>query len=222
MEGHQILLPAAAGRTRAAVLPPDDAGNHHEGKETLRLPQGHAGRNLQGGWAPRFRPGDGPEERSASMSRIKQEEKTMKTRKTITLMLALLMVLAALPWQGADAFPGQPAYNLDDIAVINGIIDAHPELGWPKAPADGSSVPDAWTGKVSWMQMASRYVRKIDLSGTGISGALKVNGLPVLQILYCNDNQLTGLDVSGLPYLVQLHCQRNFMADRSAVDGQGN
>ncbi|MGI6726500.1 MAG: Ig-like domain-containing protein [Christensenellales bacterium] len=144
----------------------------------------------------------------------------MKTRKTITLMLALLMVLAALPWQGADAFPGQPAYNLDDIAVINGIIDAHPELGWPKAPADGSSVPDEWTGKVSWMQMASRYVRKIDLSGTGISGALKVNGLPVLQILYCNDNQLTGLDVSGLPYLVQLHCQRNFMADRSAVTGR--
>ncbi|MGI6726498.1 MAG: Ig-like domain-containing protein [Christensenellales bacterium] len=144
----------------------------------------------------------------------------MKTRKTITLMLALLMVLAALPWQRAAALPFLPAYNLDDIAVINGIIDAHPELGWPKAPADGSSVPDEWTGKVSWMQMASRYVQKINLSGTGISGALKVNGLPVLQILYCNDNQLTGLDVSGLPYLVQLHCHHNFMADRSAVTGK--
>ena len=201
------------------VLPPTTPATTTKEKKRLS-PSGANRAKAAGRMGPRFRPGDGPEERSASVTKIKQEEKTMKTKKTITLMLALLMVLAALPWQGADAFPGQPAYNLDDIAVINGIIDAHPELGWPKAPADGSSVPDAWTGKVSWMQMASRYVRKIDLSGTGISGALKVNGLPVLQILYCNDNQLTGLDVSGLPYLVQLHCHDNFMADRSAVTGR--
>ncbi|MGI6726499.1 MAG: hypothetical protein ACOX62_10010 [Christensenellales bacterium] len=41
----------------AAVLPPDDAGNHHEGKETIRLPQGQAGRKRQGGWVPPLPPG---------------------------------------------------------------------------------------------------------------------------------------------------------------------
>ncbi|MGI6726449.1 MAG: hypothetical protein ACOX62_09750 [Christensenellales bacterium] len=70
----------------AAVLPPDDAGNRHEGKETLRLPQGQAGRKRQGGWAPSASArADGPEERSASVTRNKQEERvSMKTKKVVS------------------------------------------------------------------------------------------------------------------------------------------
>ncbi|MGI6726501.1 MAG: Ig-like domain-containing protein [Christensenellales bacterium] len=132
----------------------------------------------------------------------------MKTRKTITLMLALLMVLAALPWQQAAA-ADPDTFNVNDIAAINNIIVVN---GWgaPQAPADGSSVPGEWNGKVFWTDNATnKRVKELTLISAGLTGTLDVSGLTALTRLDCRGNQLTGLNVDSLSSLQELFCSSN-------------
>ena len=104
-----------------------------------------------------------------------------------------------------------PLYSLTDIAAVNAIIDAHPELGWPKADTtNGSAVPPEWAGGVGWSNSPSdRRVTSLTLTAKGLTGTLDLSALTGLSELYCANNQLTGLELSALTGLSKLYCEYN-------------
>ncbi|MDR0872370.1 MAG: hypothetical protein LBN27_02735, partial [Prevotellaceae bacterium] len=117
-----------------------------------------------------------------------------------------------------------PVYNPGDIAVINAIIDNN-GLNWTKAnPADGSYVPADWkngfgqTG-VFWSDDAeNKRVTELDVQEKNLTGTLDVTGLTAMDVLRCNNNQLTALDVSGLTALGVLHCFGNQLTELDVSD----
>lgn len=128
-------------------------------------------------------------------------------------MLVLCMCLAFLP---AKVFAAGPAFHTGDIAAINAMIDNN-SLALPKAPANGSSVPGDWTGKVFWSAVAPRRVTELYLPGVGIDGTLDVSALTGLTILDCSSNDLTGiLNVSNLKVLERLYCHENGLTGLNA------
>ncbi|NLM14535.1 MAG: hypothetical protein GX218_01570 [Clostridiaceae bacterium] len=137
-------------------------------------------------------------------------------RRIFATLLALCMCIALL---SATVFAAE-VYSRDDIEVVNGIIDAHPELGWEKAPVEGSSKPDDWNNKVYWdFGVSPRRVIDLDLMGENLTGSLNVSGLTALRALNCSFNQLTGLDVSGLTALTRLDCRFNELTGTLDVSG---
>ncbi|MCL1932332.1 MAG: leucine-rich repeat domain-containing protein [Candidatus Azobacteroides sp.] len=122
-------------------------------------------------------------------------------------------------------------YNSGDIAVINNIIDNN-GLQWTKAdPADGSSVPDDWTG-IYWSydvdnnkRITGLYISNQSLTGmlnlseltglkyldvsynNGISWNL--SGCTDLQTFYCASIGLTSLDMSEFTNLQEFRCADN-------------
>lgn len=99
--------------------------------------------------------------------------------------------------------------SLTDIAVINRIITINKPTGMTQAPADGSSIPADWTGKVIWNTAVPRQVKEINLYDTGMSGVLNVSNLTALERLSCHKNNLTGLTLDNLPALIDLNCRDN-------------
>ena len=100
-------------------------------------------------------------------------------------------------------------YDTNDIAVVNAIIDNN-GLDWPKAPDDGSSVPDEWDPGVKWSDEESdRRITELHLSQKNLTGALNVSKLTELRRLACWSNELTALDVSKLARLADLNCSFN-------------
>ncbi|NLJ70842.1 MAG: LPXTG cell wall anchor domain-containing protein [Clostridiaceae bacterium] len=113
-----------------------------------------------------------------------------------------------------------------DIEAINQIIDDHPELkelGWKKAPTDGSFKSNkdyGWDGKVAWNAGVSPWrISELNLMGENLTGSLDLNGLKALTYLDCSYNQLTGLDVSGLAALTTLDCSYNQLSGTFDVSG---
>ncbi len=139
-------------------------------------------------------------------------------RRIFATLLTLCICLALLPTMVFADAPN--TYHTGDIAVINSIIDAHPELGWAKAPANGSSKPNDWNNKVYWNYGVSpRRVTELYLENFSLTGTLDVSGLTALTHLYCNNNQLTGLNVSGLTALTRLDCGKNQLTGTLDVSG---
>ena len=106
-------------------------------------------------------------------------------------------------------------YYQGDIAIINSIIDNN-GLNWTKAnPADGSYVPDDWTG-ITW-SIENNSMRVCILTAviifSELTGTLDVSELKSLQVLHCFNNQLTELNVSGLSNLHILSCYNNQLTE---------
>ena len=105
-----------------------------------------------------------------------------------------------------------PLYNPADIAAVNNIVEAHPELGWQKTdPADGTVVSPSWAGSVDWStDKSNRRIWRLNLANKGLTGTLDVSGLPDLDALHCGDNQLEELNGLGtLTKLTTLACPNN-------------
>ncbi len=135
----------------------------------------------------------------------------MKKIRILAALLALAICLTIMP---VTVFAADPEFNPDDIAAINAIAFAHPSLGMSEAPPDGSEVPDDWTGKVNWVTATNnRRVFSLILRNKGMTGALDVSGLPSLNYLFCENNQLTELNLSGLPGLNDLNCSGNQLTE---------
>ena len=102
-------------------------------------------------------------------------------------------------------------YNPGDIAVINSMIENN-SLEFTKAdPADGSYIPDDWTGiGWSWQTDITNYriqslyipgplrINNQELVERALTGDLDLTGLTRLQWLDCNNNRLNSLNVSEL------------------------
>ena len=126
-------------------------------------------------------------------------------------------------------------YNPGDVAVINDMIDYN-GLQWTKAdPADGSYIPDGWTG-AHWSDgETDKRIIILDIANQSLTGDLDVSKLTGLQELLCsswiiiensnsNDplppnselnneqlNRLTSLNASGCSNLRQLDCIFNML-----------
>jgi len=153
-------------------------------------------------------------------------------KKTLSMLIVLILLLGVLPVANfapvaQAAAPG--TYNTGDIAVINAMIDNN-GLSYPKAPEDGSSVPDKWN-KVKWSDVSeNKRIIKFDVYSKGLTGSLDLSGLDELkdlgfqnnkitaldvgentrlEALYFYDNQIKELDVSKNTELISLQCGRN-------------
>jgi len=96
-------------------------------------------------------------------------------------------------------------FSPGDIAVINSLIDNN-GLRWPKAPVNGSSVPDMWNWSVLWSKdTTGKRIIGLELWEEGLYGSINLSGLDKLKELWCIYNwRLTGVDVSGNKDLVEL------------------
>jgi len=119
-------------------------------------------------------------------------------KKTVSIFIALILLLGVLPVNFAQvaqaAAPG--TYNPGDIAVINKMIDDN-GLNWPKAPADGSSVPKRWDSwdevLIIWSDDVSDK-RVIEMS-IYLKGGVNLKGLDFLKSFDC-EGRLDVLDIS--------------------------
>ncbi|MDR2495971.1 MAG: hypothetical protein LBD21_02450 [Tannerellaceae bacterium] len=100
------------------------------------------------------------------------------------------------------------AYNTGDIAAVNDIIERN-GLGWDKAPDDGSSIPDGWTGALWSDSDSDRRITELFLSQQKLVGELNLTALTQLRRLDCRDNRLSALDVGKLYLLSDLDCSYN-------------
>ena len=92
---------------------------------------------------------------------------------------------------------------------INSIINTNGLKWTPANPADGSVVPEGWTG-VTWSADATnKRITKLNVYSKGLTGALDVSDLTALVRLICESNQLTSLDVSNLTAFERLDCKIN-------------
>ena len=120
-------------------------------------------------------------------------------KKTVSMLLTIILLLGVLPAANfaqvaQAAAPG--TYNPGDIAVVNRMIDNN-ELQFPKAPKDGSSVPDAWGNRVKWSNASTnKRIAELRLYEKNLTGSLNLSGLDALKELRCYNNKLTALDVS--------------------------
>ncbi|MCL2253856.1 MAG: hypothetical protein FWC09_05365 [Lachnospiraceae bacterium] len=128
-------------------------------------------------------------------------------------------------------------FNIGDIAVFNGIIDAM-NLNLPQAPQDGSQVPGEWSAHVEWTGDdgdTDRRIFSLDLENIDLFDTLDVSELEELKILNCGNNweltnivfgdidlfvlfcfstQLSGtLDLSNMSSLYSLSAQWNFFTE---------
>jgi len=165
-------------------------------------------------------------------------------KKTVSILIALILLLGVLPVGQITQADAPGTYNTGDIAVINRIIDENDLMydrvaegysfsklfdyaKWPKAPADGSSVPREWQDKfneggVHWSNDATNkrivklvFYRRFNPGSTYIysgstytipmEGDLDLRSLDVLETLHCSEHDITGLDLSGCPKLKNLN-----------------
>ena len=126
---------------------------------------------------------------------------------------------------------GKP-YSTVDIALLNQIIDDH-NLPLSKAPADGSSIPDDWNGHMLFGGEDNRLLM-LRLSGMNVGGTLDLTGfdklihadlerasleainaygLSELEVLLCDDNELTELILTGDKSLITLSCRNNQLTE---------
>ena len=131
--------------------------------------------------------------------------KTTFTKHSCKRLLALLAFALTAFTAPATA----QKYNAGDIAVINSIINTNGLKWTPANPADGSVVPEGWTG-VTWSADATnKRITKLNVYSKGLTGALDVSDLTALVRLICESNQLTSLDVSNLTAFERLDCKIN-------------
>ncbi|MDI9470126.1 MAG: hypothetical protein QM296_07965, partial [Bacillota bacterium] len=128
----------------------------------------------------------------------------------VLLMLCTLLALFSAPVSAAAV---APTYDPNDVAVLNAIAAAHPQLGWAQAPEDGTAEADGWDGSVWWNEETPMRVTRLDLEEMGLGGSLDVGGLTELYILDCSDNELTELNVRGAEALEYLHCDHNKLTE---------
>jgi len=132
-------------------------------------------------------------------------------KKTVSMLIALILFLGVLPVNFAQiaqaAAPG--TYNTGDIAVINRLITNN-GLEWPKAPKDGSSVPEEWR-YVSWSEDSkNKRVKSLNFGYCSMSGKVDLNGLDSLKKLNCDWNHfITALGLSNNSELKYLDCRGN-------------
>ncbi|MDI9469842.1 MAG: InlB B-repeat-containing protein [Bacillota bacterium] len=130
-------------------------------------------------------------------------------KKTIVSVLLILCTLLALFPVSLSAAPLAATYHPDDVAVLNAIAAAHPELGWAQAPEDGSGKADGWANSVWWNEDTPKRVYKLGLDEKGLSGSLDVRGLTKLMQLSCAFNALSSIDANDLQELYKLNCAHN-------------
>ncbi len=131
-------------------------------------------------------------------------------KKVFSALLAICIMLTLLSIT-ASATPN--TFSTDDIAIINGIINAN-GLDWGEADANGSSVPDAWETKVFWNTSTPKRVIKLKINFADLTtGSLDVTGLETLEELQCGFNQLTTLKVNNLANLWKLYCNGNKLTE---------
>lgn len=132
---------------------------------------------------------------------------------------AMLQSANEIQPQVDETLPGNGDYEQADIAAMNAIIEAHPEMGLKKW-TDGPTPPEGWNEEatsskdtvVSWIAGRDDTPKRINglwVAGRNLIGELNVTGLSALQTLDCSDNKLTGLNVSGLAKLEILYCNNN-------------
>ena len=78
-----------------------------------------------------------------------------------------------------------------------------------EAPEDGSEVPDYWLNRVYWNSDSPKRVRILSIANLGLGGTFNLGGLEKLESLYCESNNLTGLNLTNLPALEDLGCGDN-------------
>ena len=107
--------------------------------------------------------------------------------------------------RGPSAPPDYGDYDAGDVAVINAIIDAHPELDWAK------DKPASWPTRmrITWSATTPKRITDLHLNQLGLAGELDVSGLTALETIICIENNLTSPDVSGCTSLKELYCGMN-------------
>jgi len=134
-------------------------------------------------------------------------------------MIFTMLISAPLPTGGAVS-----EYDNNDIAVINGIIDAN-GLNWTKCDViNDNDLPPDWEN-VDWSEDTTpKRIIGLDINGLNwpdsdkLKGALDVSGLTALTALNCGFNELEALDVSGLTELGLLVCENNRLTTLDLMD----
>ncbi|HHX54378.1 MAG TPA: hypothetical protein GX704_05645 [Clostridiales bacterium] len=130
-------------------------------------------------------------------------------RKLISALLALAICLTLMP---TAIFAADPEFYPGDIAIINGIIDAHPEMSpkLEKAPPSGYGIPAGWDEIIDWTEDTfNKRVKRLFLVNRSLEGSLDVTGLDAMTRLDCHANKLASLKVSTLKNLEALQCYDN-------------
>jgi len=135
--------------------------------------------------------------------------------------IAIIMTLLTVPahaltaYANVDTFEPLSApgtFNVDDIAAINSMIDNN-GLNWPKAPEDGSSIPDEWLPPMPntvWSDAeTSRRLTGLTVTWHNLTGTLDLTGLPYLTQVILNENNLSGFNAYGLDNLTWITLNNN-------------
>ena len=129
-------------------------------------------------------------------------------RKLISALLALAICLTLMP---AAVFAADPEFYPGDIKIINDIIENN-GLVLPKAPENGSSIPDSWNVRIRWtdgVDNKNKRVLRLFLNSASLEGSLDVTGLDAMIRLDCHKNKLTSVNVSTLTKLDAFRCNDN-------------
>ncbi len=127
----------------------------------------------------------------------------MKTKK---MLIPLFIFLIISPLHAQTYSPADSAA----LVAIDNNCDTSDSLNW-----DFESDPGKWTG-VTWNNSAPKRVSKITADKKKLQGVLDVSPLSEMDTLYCNYNQLTGLNISGLTNLNYLSCYVNLLTSLNA------
>lgn len=106
------------------------------------------------------------------------------------------------------------AYNTNDVAAFQAILDEHPSLVSGDVKKER---PASWARLVMWDESNPKRIKSLHLEVQSLSGRLDVSGLTNLIALYCSDNNLETLD--GLGSLTNLDILSCFRNNLETLDG---
>jgi len=115
--------------------------------------------------------------------------------KKLIFMICLLPILAQ-------------AQTYDPLAVerINSLITNNGLQATPNAP-------ETWWNFAGWDNSNPKQLTVLKVNNNGLTGYASFAGLTELIILYCYDNNLTGLDITNCKKLIDLDCSENLLTE---------
>ena len=137
--------------------------------------------------------------------------KNKKSKKILSLALALVMVLSLIPFAALTVLSAASDYNAHDVAKVKAFL-IQTEGGVTNASILGCDPddPDDWGSFTSWITDNGKLrLHLLNISGNALHGNLDLSECEFLTEIGCYDNLLTGIDVSGCVNLWWFDCSYN-------------
>ncbi|MDR2926822.1 MAG: leucine-rich repeat domain-containing protein [Cytophagaceae bacterium] len=124
-------------------------------------------------------------------------------------MKTLIFIICLLP----VAMQAQ-TYDPVAVAVVNNLIANNNLQATPSAP-------ETWFQFTAWSNSSPKQLIGITLRNKGLTGFASFAGLAALEVLYCDYNELTGLDVTNCTNLCILDCTYNSLTELELATNAG-